>query len=120
MGDKKPENEITALPFKVKAGAVNLLLHGKSPKYEERFKSWAKNTSGEHLNNLVDAMLSAVAYVIATGNKTDLVDEDNIDKLQGYSQGILLVREVIKLYSSETKEENLSQDEYSSLLEMLG
>lgn len=87
----------------VKTTASNLLFHNKTDKYPQRFKSWAKNTNGEHLDNLVDALLSAIAYAIATGKITTTIRTDNLDRIQGMADGILLVQEWIRVYASETK-----------------
>lgn len=101
------------LRFNVKSNATNLLFHGKSPKYPARFSSWAKNTSGEHLDNLVDAFLSGIAFPIATGKATHFAPNVKIDYLQGMAQGVLMFQEFVKLYASETKpSDETEQDEF--------
>lgn len=105
---KKSSNlqDLDALQFQVKTNALNVLFDGKSPKYQQRFKSWAKSVHGEHLDNLVDALLSSVAYIIATGKAEDIVGMDKkttIEYLQGQVQGILTLQNWIRQYASETK-----------------
>lgn len=108
MKEKKLEisnnlQDLDATRLLVKTTAGNLLFHNKTDKYPQRFKSWAKNTNGEHLENLVDALLSAVAYAIATGKVTTTIRTESLDRVQGIADGILLVQEWIRVYASETR-----------------
>ena len=123
MSEKKTEKEennsenlvqgLDQLRFVVKANATNLLFHGKSPKYPSRFQSWAKNTQGEHLENLVDAFLSGIAYPMATGRATHFAPNVDVEYLRGMAQGVLLFQEFIKIHASETKpSDDTEQDEF--------
>lgn len=105
MGDKQLEKTLDNLrkdEFRVIANANDWLFDGKTPKYHVRFKSWAKNTNGEHLDNLVNALLSAVAYSMATGQVSAITQKDSVEHLRGMTQGILALQEYVRLYASET------------------
>lgn len=105
MGNKKIQktpNDLRKDEFQVIANANDWLFDGKTPKYHIRFKSWAKNTNGEHLDNLVNALLSAVAYSMATGKVSAITQKDSIEHLRGMTQGILALQEYVRLYASET------------------
>lgn len=106
MGEKNQKKEIslefTQEHFTVTVEAIDALFHGKTPAYAKRFKSWATRTFGEHLDNLVNALLSNTAYTIATGSQQNVSDE----RLRGRVEGILLMREYIKTHASGTKEDS--------------
>jgi predicted component of viral defense system (DUF524 family) len=120
MEKNKQKSEVAALRFHVKTQAVNLLLDGKTPAYEKRFKSWAKNTDGEHLHNMADAILSSTAYAMVTGSATKIAPNVNVDFLRGQTNGILMVLDIIKTYASETGEVTSEDEEYATLADMLG
>ncbi len=108
---KKSVDTLTNEEFRVQfeASTLNLLLSGKTPKYEERFKAWARNTQGEHLNNLTDALLSAIAYATITR-------KDDVDYLRGQAQGVIIMHEWIKQFGSETgKVEEEEEDVFNGL-----
>lgn len=119
MEKKNEKSEVGSLRFHVKTQAVNYLLDDKTPAYEKRFKSWAKNTNGEHLHNLADALLSATATSMVTGNVNKIAPNISVDFLRGQTNGILMMLEFIKLYSSETVE-NPVDEEFETLADMLG
>lgn len=123
METEKPEEELAALRLQVKTGAVNLLFHKRAPQYQKHFKSWAKNTAGgkevSHLDNLVDSLLSATAFVIATGGGTKIVPEEDIKFLQGQVAGIILMQTFIRLYASDTEVKKESVDGYGTLADLL-
>ena len=103
---KTGEIAFTQGDFVVIAQAVDALLHEKSPAYPKRFKSWAQKVQGEHLDNLTNALLSNTAFTIAVGSKPDENgNKVSTDRLRGRVDGILLMREYIRTYSSETKQE---------------
>lgn len=101
---KKSIDNLSPEEFKVHLTAGNLLLHDKTPGYEKRFKSWAKSTQGEHLTNLVSALLSALAYQTIT-------KQGNVDHLRGQADGIILISEWIQQYASETKIINAEEED---------
>ena len=120
MEKKKPENKLNTLRFYVKTQGVNYLLHGKSPKYEERFKSWARNTQGEHLTNLADALLSATAKGMVTGQIDALTPNVSVEFLRGQTNGILMFLDIIKEYASETlPDQDQVNEDYQSLADSL-
>ncbi len=93
-----------ARPLTVRVRVSNLLFDGKTPGYEKRFKSWAKGTYGEHLENLVDALLSSLAQVMVTGKANADFPDSSVEFLRGEANGILLVADYIRTHASETKE----------------
>ena len=111
MKEKNLENsnnlqDLDALLLKVKSNAVNALFDDKSPKYDQRFKSWAKETQGEHFDNLVDALLTGIANILVRGQHESVQGFDSnasVIFLRGQVQGILTVQEWIRTYASETK-----------------
>ena len=119
MEKKNEKSEVSRLSFHVKTESINYLLDDKTPAYEKRFKSWAKNTHGEHLNNLADALLSATAMSMVTGSATKVAPNVSVDFLRGQTNGILMMLEFIKLYSSETTV-NIEDEDYETLSDMLG
>lgn len=106
MGEPDLEKKFPTLEkemFIVYGDADDLLLLNKTPKYINRFKSWARNTQGEHLDNLTSAMLSAIAYATVTGRSKGMFDERYYDYLGGQAQGILMIKEKIRTYASDSK-----------------
>ena len=114
--DSENFSGINPLKFVVSANAQNLLLHGKSKGYSKRFASWAKNTSGEHLTNLTDAILSSIAFSTITGKKDVKYGGEpvTVEFLRGAAYGILFMKDSIVVASSETKQEesNNEDDDY--------
>jgi len=120
MGKKIEKSEIKSLRLHVKTQAINYLLDDKTPAYEKRFKSWAKNTQGEHLNNLADSILSVTAQAMVTGQVNKVAPNVSVDFLRGQTNGILMMLEFIRLYSSETVEITDDEEGYETLADMLG
>lgn len=117
MKEKKLENsnlqDLDALLLKVKSNAVHALFDDKSPKYPQRFKSWAKETHGEHLDNLVDALLTGIANMLVRGEHENIQGFDSnasVIFLRGQVQGVLTVQDWIKTHASETKITNEEED----------
>lgn len=106
---KKSVDNLENKEFQVHYNAFDLLMHGKTPKYGDRFKSWARATQGEHLNNLIDALLSAVAYKTITSTQGQA--EKSVDFRRGQADGIILMGEWIKTYASETKTINEEEED---------
>ena len=119
MEKNNEKSEIKSLRLHVKSQAVNYLLDDKTPAYEKRFKSWAKNTDGEHLHNLADSLLSVTAQAMVTGQASKIAPNVGVDFLRGQSNGILMMLEFIRLYSSETVE-IAEDDDFETLADMLG
>lgn len=119
MGQKNKEKtvEVVFKPeyFVVHTEAIDALFHGKTPAYAKRFKSWAQKTQGEHLDNLVNALLSNLAFTIATGSKTGASDE----RLRGRAEGILLIKEYIKTYASGTQEDSTTDPNAGDLTDLI-
>ena len=111
MKEKKLENsnnlqDLDTVLFKVKSNAINVLLDNKTPKYKQRFQSWAKETHGEHFDNLVDALLTGIANVLVRGEHENIKgfsSNDSVIFLRGQVQGILTMQEWIRTYASESK-----------------
>lgn len=116
MDTKNPKTEdllAFAELLRVKVRSSDLLFDGKTAGYQNRFSKWAKNTyqadnntAGEHLNNLTDAILSSVAYVIATGDGDKALKDKSVDYLRGVAQGVLIVQAYIKQFASESDNSN--------------
>jgi hypothetical protein len=100
--------------FKVKVNTSNLLFDGKSPGYPKRFASWARSTQGEHLTNLIEAVLSEVANISITGKGTTLFPSSDPLYLRGIAAGVLSVSEIIRQNAGETiqVDSNNEQDEF--------
>lgn len=119
MGKKLEKNavnvEMAPEQFVVHTEAINTLFHGKTPGYPRRFKSWAQKTQGEHLDNLVNALLSNLAYTMAIGSSTGVSDE----RLRGRADGILLMKEYILLHASGTQEQSVTNAEAEDLSDLI-
>lgn len=112
MDTKNPKTEdllAFAELLRVRVRSSDLLFDGKTKGYQNRFAKWAKNTyqadnnlAGEHVNNLTDAILSSVAYVIATGDGDKTLKDKSVDYLRGVAQGVLIVQGYIRQFASES------------------
>ena len=126
MGNKntKIEEKVEKMPaldklnFIVKYNAGNLLLHEKSEGYQKRFTSWSKNTNGEHLDNLTEALLSSIAQVMVTGQPTHMFKNVSVDALRGNANGIIAMSEFIRVYASDSEpsQEDSDLEIYKSIM----
>lgn len=101
--------------FRVHTEAIDALFHGKTHAYTKRFKSWAQRTQGEHLENLVNALLSNLAFTIAVGTKSGVSD----DRLRGRADGILLIKQFIKLHASGHQDDGVTNSDAGDLTDLI-
>lgn len=111
MGEKNNFKELSHF-YQVRENIEDTLFQNKTPKYSTRFISWASEIKGEHLDNLLDAVLASINYVIVTGNRTKDIDNTNVEFLRGMAEGVLLMKHIIITYSAvkDSSEEKFIRD----------